>query len=652
MTDINVSVSPTVISVQPVDPLKIGPAGPKGDKGDQGVQGTSGLSAYQVAVANGYVGTEAQWLASLQADVTAHESAADPHPQYTTTAEAASAAPVQSVNGLTGNVVLPEEVQQYANLATFPATGAIGTLYIAADSGLVYRWNGSAYAVILSELFGVPNGIATLAGDGKVTETQLRRYMYANTAAFPVSGVAGEIYIAEDTNKIYRHVSAGTYVELAPSPDEVQQYANLAAFPATGEAATLYIAADTGLVYRWNGSAYAPTGLQPVANNTVLGNVSGATATPVALTKTQGQTLLDIGWVLQSRNTAEPNATVPAHAQLATGAETNIDYVAAPKGTGASLAQIPDSTTTGGNKRGARATDFQKSRAAATQVASGADSTIGGGKSNTASGASSTVAGGELCVASSSNGVVGGGKSNTASGPFYTAVFGGLSNTASGDYSAILGGQYNNASGASSCILGGSSNVASGVAAVAAGDSCTASGSRAVSLGATNTANGAYSFIVGGRDATTRARDGSSAHSAGKLSALGDAQTSRHVLRAATSGATPTALISSSTGGASSIFSLPTNAAATIVGSVVAKSSTDTSHWTFVAAVETIGGAAGTTLVAAVTPTLVAQSAGAAAWAIAVTANTAVGGIDVTATGVAATNIKWVCSLDAVEVVG
>lgn len=34
--------------------------------------------------------------------VTAHEAAADPHPQYTTTAEASAAAPVQSVNGETG----------------------------------------------------------------------------------------------------------------------------------------------------------------------------------------------------------------------------------------------------------------------------------------------------------------------------------------------------------------------------------------------------------------------------------------------------------------------------------------------------------------------------------------------------------------------
>ncbi|MFJ7297558.1 hypothetical protein [Streptomyces collinus] len=46
-------------------------AGPKGDKGDQGdagqtgTAGAAGQSAYQVAVAGGFVGTEAEWLASL-----------------------------------------------------------------------------------------------------------------------------------------------------------------------------------------------------------------------------------------------------------------------------------------------------------------------------------------------------------------------------------------------------------------------------------------------------------------------------------------------------------------------------------------------------------------------------------------------------------
>jgi hypothetical protein len=39
----------------------------KGEKGDTGEQGEDGLSAYEVAVANGFVGTEAQWLDSLKA---------------------------------------------------------------------------------------------------------------------------------------------------------------------------------------------------------------------------------------------------------------------------------------------------------------------------------------------------------------------------------------------------------------------------------------------------------------------------------------------------------------------------------------------------------------------------------------------------------
>ncbi len=45
-------------------------------------------------------------VGTAAAAVAAHVAAADPHPQYTTEAEAAAAAPVQSVNGETGGVVL------------------------------------------------------------------------------------------------------------------------------------------------------------------------------------------------------------------------------------------------------------------------------------------------------------------------------------------------------------------------------------------------------------------------------------------------------------------------------------------------------------------------------------------------------------------
>lgn len=44
----------------------IGPQGIQGPKGDIGPRGTSGLSAYDVAVQNGFSGTEAQWLLSIK----------------------------------------------------------------------------------------------------------------------------------------------------------------------------------------------------------------------------------------------------------------------------------------------------------------------------------------------------------------------------------------------------------------------------------------------------------------------------------------------------------------------------------------------------------------------------------------------------------
>lgn len=42
-----------------------GPSGSKGDQGDIGATGLDGKSAYEVAIANGFSGTESQWLASL-----------------------------------------------------------------------------------------------------------------------------------------------------------------------------------------------------------------------------------------------------------------------------------------------------------------------------------------------------------------------------------------------------------------------------------------------------------------------------------------------------------------------------------------------------------------------------------------------------------
>lgn len=158
-----------------------------------------------------------------------------------------------------------------------------------------------------------------------------------------------------------------------------------------------------------------------------------------------------------SLNSSAPNATITVSEFTATNAATNVDAAIKAKGTGAHLAQTPDSTATGGDKRGQYAVDWQKVRAAADQVASGNYSTIGGGERNKASAGWTTVAGGYNNRARGATCVVGGGESNDAANNSST-VSGGSSNATANDYAFITGGLSNSCSGYISGVLGGSEN--------------------------------------------------------------------------------------------------------------------------------------------------------------------------------------------------
>jgi hypothetical protein len=88
-----------------------------------------------------------------------------------------------------------------------------------------YLWKNKSVATALgytpenSANKGVANGYAPLANDGKVDAAYLPAYVdevleYANLAAFPVTGASDKIYIALDTNKVYRW-SGSIYIEVA-----------------------------------------------------------------------------------------------------------------------------------------------------------------------------------------------------------------------------------------------------------------------------------------------------------------------------------------------------------------------------------------------------------------------------------------------------
>ena len=94
-------------------------------------------------------------------------------------------------NGQTGRYFLIQDlfipiveaqgaVLTYINLAAFPGTGTINTVYIAQDTGTGYTWNGSAYVAL--------SGGTVFA---------------VNFAALPVTGSANTLYITTDNGNSY-----------------------------------------------------------------------------------------------------------------------------------------------------------------------------------------------------------------------------------------------------------------------------------------------------------------------------------------------------------------------------------------------------------------------------------------------------------------
>ena len=168
------------------------------------------------------------------------------------------------------------------------------------------------------------------------------------------------------------------------------------------------------------------------------------------------------------------------------GLQSDGSLYVSPAGTGALQAQATTSSTVGGNARGANAVDWQTSRGAAIQVASGQYSVVAGGVNNTVT---------------SFGGVVAGGSTNQASSNIYTVVGGGLSNAATGERAAIVGGSANTAAGYLNFVGSGFTNSATSGSAVTT-QSATMNATTAVTLSGSNASIKVGQYIAGTSIAT------------------------------------------------------------------------------------------------------------------------------------------------------
>ena len=295
-------------------------------------------------------------------------------------------------------------------------------------------------------------------------------------------------------------------------------------------------------------------------------------------------------------------------------------YVAAISGTSLTLSKAASGSSTstlsfytphgvvvgGGNNQATGSYSFiggggDAGTAAQRNTASGDWSVIGGGTNNTASGLASVVAGG---------------------GTFGSA---GSGNLASGTCSSILGGWGNISSGTGSTVVGGNNN--------------TSNGSRTTALGSLATTRG-----IAGMFAMQACNN--------PISQTGGInQASLLILARQTTDATATVLTSdSSAASGTNQVILPNNSAYYFKGTVVAgvTGAGNTKGWTIEGVIKR-GAGVGTTALVGVTVMSSYADVGAATWTIGVTADTTNGGLAVTATGQAATTIRWVCKVETTE---
>jgi hypothetical protein len=82
----------------------------------------------------------------------------------------------------TATVNIPTQISNHANLAAFPVTGALKTLYIAEDTEKLYRWNGSSYVEVSAGSGGEWGTIAGTLSNQTDLQTALDNKVDENAA--------------------------------------------------------------------------------------------------------------------------------------------------------------------------------------------------------------------------------------------------------------------------------------------------------------------------------------------------------------------------------------------------------------------------------------------------------------------------------------
>ena len=152
-----------------------------------------------VQLYNGVDSTSATTAATANAVKKAYDKANHSHPYLATSLKGAKNG-VASLdeNGLVPSAQLPsyvDDVLEYDKLASFPAAGEAGKIYVAQNTNKTYRWSGTAYVEISASLaLGETSSTAYRGDRGKIA--------YDHSQKAHVTGVKGNSETAYRTGQV------------------------------------------------------------------------------------------------------------------------------------------------------------------------------------------------------------------------------------------------------------------------------------------------------------------------------------------------------------------------------------------------------------------------------------------------------------------
>lgn len=202
-----------------------------------------------------------------------------------------------------------DEVEQHANLAAFPATGNVNKFYLAQDTGIMYRWNGSAYVVISSSNLG------DVVGSASATDNAIARFDGTTGKLIQDSRVT----ISDNGGQTTRTATVATFDERYVSPSDTENIINFDAITPTTANVLMRVFRNTNttgitdfIVHSGDGTSGINNRLSGKGNssmNVLAGNFGVGTASPSGKMEVNGELNISNTVRFFSQSIAVPVAT-------------------------------------------------------------------------------------------------------------------------------------------------------------------------------------------------------------------------------------------------------------------------------------------------------------------------------------------------------